>query len=137
MTLKKSPFSARVATKNETMERVRFIQHQWRQILIIDFSYCTVQEALVTMDEARKIIRIQPEETLLILTDVTEGKYNMDVIESLKEFTAGNKPYVKASAVVGLDGLKKAIYNMVVIFSKRKIPVFSDVQEAKDWLILQ
>lgn len=119
------------------MERVRFIQHQWRQILIIDFSYCTVQEALVTMDEARKIIRIQPEETLLILTDVTEGKYNMDVIESLKEFTAGNKPYVKASAVVGLDGLKKAIYNMVVIFSKRKIPVFSDAQEAKDWLILQ
>jgi hypothetical protein len=74
------------------MKRVRFIEHKWRQILLLDFSYCSPDEALSTMDEARKIIRSQPEATLLILTDVTEGKYNMDVIESLKEFTKGNTP---------------------------------------------
>jgi hypothetical protein len=89
------------------------------------------------MEEARKIIRAQPEATVLILTDVTEGQYNMDVIENLKEFTKGNTPYVRASAVVGLDGLKKAVYNMVVMFSKRKFPVFKDALSAKDWLITQ
>ncbi len=119
------------------MERVRFIEHKWRQILQLDFSYCSPDEALSTMDEAKKIIRAQPEDTLLILTDVTEGKYNMDVIESLKEFTMGNTPYVRASAVVGLDGLKKAIYNMIVMFSKRRFPVFKDTLSAKDWLITQ
>ena len=119
------------------MERVRFIEHKWRQILLLDFSYCSPDEALNTMEEARKIIRAQPEATLLILTDVTGGQYNMDVIENLKEFTKGNTPYVRASAVVGLDGLKKAVYNMVVMFSKRKFPVFKDALSAKDWLITQ
>ena len=119
------------------MKRVRFIEHKWRQILLLDFSYCSPDEALSTMDEARKIIRTQPEGTLLILTDVTEGKYNMDVIDSLKEFTTGNKPYVRASAVVGLDGIKKSIYNMVVMFSKRRIPVFTNAMSAKEWLIAE
>ena len=117
------------------MERVRFITHKWRQILLVDFSHCSVDEALQTMDEAKEIIRSQPEFSLLVLTNVTNGRYNLDVIEKLKEFTAGNKPFVRASAVVGLDALKKVIYNTVVMFTKRTFSVFDDIEEAKEWLI--
>jgi hypothetical protein len=119
------------------MERVRFKEHKWRRILLIDFSNCSIDEALKTMKEAEKIIRVQPKGSLLILTDVTNARYNLEAVERLKEFTKGNKPYVRASAVVGLDGIKKIIYDAVVMFSKRFFPVFDDREKAKDWLIEQ
>ena len=118
-------------------ERVKFIEHKWRRILLLDFSECTIDEALKTMEEAEKIIRSQPAGSLLILTDVTNARYNLEAVEKLKGFTRGNAPYVRASAVVGLDGIQKVIYRAVVMFSKRMFPVFEDREKAQDWLIEQ
>jgi len=119
------------------MERVKFIIHKWRQILLLDGSHCSLEEAIKGIDEAEKVIRSQPESSLLILTDVTGARYDLEVIEKLKEFTNGNKPYVRASAVIGLDTLQKVVYNAVTLFSKRTFPVFDDIEKAKDWLIEQ
>jgi hypothetical protein len=83
------------------------------------------------------VIRSQPEASLIILTDVTGARYNLEVVEKLKEFTTGNRPYVRASAVVGLDSFQKVFYNAVTLFSKRTFPVFDDIEKAKDWLIEQ
>lgn len=119
------------------MERAKFIKHDWRQIFLLDFSGCSVDEAIQAITEASEIIRSQPADSLLILTDVTGARYNLEVVEKLKDFTIANKPYVKASAVIGLDGLKKIVYNAVMMFSNRKITVFEDIETAKAWLIEQ
>jgi hypothetical protein len=119
------------------MERVKFIIHKWRQILLLDISHCSLDEVIKIIDEAMGVIRSQPESSLLVLTNVTGAGYDLRVIEKLKESAGGNKPYVRASAVVGLDGLQKVVYNAVTIFSRRTFPVFDDIEEAKDWLIEQ
>ncbi len=119
------------------MKRVRFIVHRWRQILLLDVSHCDADEVINVIDEATEVIRSQPESSLLIVTDVTGTQYDLRVIEKSKEFTSGNKPYVRASAVVGLDGLQKVVYNAVILFSKRILPLFDDIEAAKDWLIEQ
>jgi len=119
------------------MERVGFIIHQWRQILLLDFSHCSADEAINIIDGAKEVIRSQPHSSILILTDVTGAKYDLKVIEKFKEFTSGNKPYVKASAVVGLDEFQKVVYNAATLFSKRNLPLFDDIEKAKDWLIGQ
>ena len=119
------------------MKRVRFIVHHWRQILLLDFSHCIADKVITVIDEATEVIRLQPESSLLIVTDVTGAKYDLRVIEKFKEFTSGNKPYVRASAVVGLDRLQKVAYNAVILFSKRTLPLFDDIEKAKDWIIEQ
>jgi hypothetical protein len=43
-------------------------------------------------------------------------------------------PYVKASAVAGITGLKKIIYDAVLMFSKRNISTFDSIDSAKEWL---
>jgi len=78
---------------------------------------------------------MEPPNSVLTLTDVTDAKYNLEVIEALIEFTKGNKPFVKAGGVVGLDSLKKAIYNSVMHFSGRNLLAFDDIEKAKDWLV--
>jgi hypothetical protein len=104
---------------------------------MLDFSHCSADEAKNVIHEAIEVIRSQPESSLLIVSDVTGAKYDLKVIEKFKEFTSGNKPYVKASAVVGLDEFQKVVYNAATLFSKRHLPLFDDIEKAKDWLIEQ
>ncbi len=117
------------------MKRVKCIYHNGRQIISLDFSGCNVEDFPTIIKEAEKLIRVEPPNSVLTLTDVTDAKYNLEVIEALIEFTKGNKPFVKAGVVVGLDSLKKAIYNSVMHFSGRNLLAFDDIEKAKDWLV--
>lgn len=117
------------------MECINFISHDGKEILFLNIAHCKAAEALKTIDEAKKVIRSTSENSLLVLTDVTDGTFNTEVSEAMKEFAAHNKPYVKASAIVGITGLKRIIFDSVVMFSKRNIRRFDDIDSAKNWLV--
>ena len=113
----------------------RFIKYKDKEIFVVNLTGCKPDGVVQVVNQAKQIIRKQPLGTVLILTVVTNANFSSDVIEVMKEFAAGNKPYVKASAIVGLSGLHKAIYTMVTKFSGRDIPTFDNEEKAKDWLI--
>jgi hypothetical protein len=119
------------------MKKVKHIVHNERQILFLDFSYCNVKDFPIIIEEAEKLIREEPQNSVLTLTDVTGARYNLEVIEALKEFVKCNKPFVKAGAVIGLDGLKRIIHNSIMYFSGRNLTAFDDIEKAKDWLAEQ
>lgn len=119
------------------MERVGFGGHRGKQILFLDFSNCGVPDILQTIDEAKAIVKQQPEQSLLILSDVTNAAFDDSVRLAMKEFTVHNKPYVKASAVVGVTGLKRIIFDGIMLFSRRKITAFDNIEAARDWLTSQ
>lgn len=116
------------------MNRIRFIQAGGKELLFLDFSGCTAGVLMSAIGEAEKIIRTHPENSLLILTDVTNARFDEHVSARMKEFTKRNKPYVKASAVVGISGIKKIILDAVMLFSGRKIHACDTVEQAKEWL---
>lgn len=115
-------------------KRIKFIVHEGKEILFLDFSHCKTDDIIRIIEEAKKVIKSRPQNSLLTLSDVTGARFNEDVGREMKEFTAHNKPYVKAAAVVGITGLKKIIFEAVMAFSKRKIHSFATVDEAKQWL---
>ena len=115
-------------------ERVRFITHREKEILFLDFSNTLPHEVLQTIEDAKRVISARPERSLLTLTDVTNARFNEAVGDGLKQFTAHNKPYVKAGAVVGVTGLKRIIFSAVIAFSRRNIETFDDIEQAKRWL---
>ncbi len=83
------------------MERVRFIRHSDKEILFLDFSSCKPGEVFLVIDKAKPVIAGQPEKSLLTLSDVTNARFDDTVSQRMKEFTAHNKAFVKAAAVVG------------------------------------
>jgi len=117
------------------MERVKFIKHEEKDILFLDFSNTRTDEVLKIIEDAKRVISTKPMNSLLTLTDVTNARFNDEVGDGMKQFSAHNKPYVKAAAVVGITGLKKIIFGAVVAFSKRNIESFDDVEQAKRWLV--
>ncbi|MDD4907894.1 MAG: hypothetical protein PHJ00_02415 [Candidatus Omnitrophica bacterium] len=118
------------------MAKVEFVHYKEKEILLIDFSG-TPDDILPTIEAAKEVISKQPPNSLLTLTDVTDSKFNNDVREHLKTFVVHNKPHVKAAAVVGVTGLKKVLYTVVVQFSGRNLPAFDTLDEAKEWLVKQ
>jgi hypothetical protein len=116
------------------MDRVVFIKHNGKELLYLDFSNCKPIDVFLVIDEAKKTIRTRPENSVLTLTDVTNMRFDDRVTQQMKEFTTHNKPYVRAAAVVGVEGVKKIILNAVMLFSKRKFHTFDTVDSAKNWL---
>jgi hypothetical protein len=118
-------------------EHVRFIEHKGCQILLIDFSECQPAEFLERIRYARSVIGRQPQGTVRTLTVVTKARFNSQVSDAIKEYTAHNKPYVRAAAVVGLSGLQEIVYNVIIKLTGRKIATFSDLLPAKEFLASQ
>lgn len=116
------------------MERVQFIQHKGRKILHLNFADCRSDEVLQVIEQAKSTIKTQSHQSVYTLTDVTNTAFNSAVSEAMKEFVLHNKPYVAASAVVGVTGLKQIIFNAVMKLTGRKLTAFEDLNAAKDWL---
>ncbi|HEY3452950.1 MAG TPA: hypothetical protein VGK67_41795 [Myxococcales bacterium] len=116
------------------MGRVNFIDHKGRKILVIDLSNLKAEQAVTESQEAQRIIATQPLNSLLTLTNISNSEFTSNVTGAMKKYTAHNKPYVKAAAIVGADGLRKALVYVVAAFSGRDLRPFDKMEDAKDWL---
>jgi len=116
------------------VERARFESHRGTEIFFIDFSGCSAAEVQEVIRSAEPLIHSRPESSVLTLTYTDGGRFDGKVVNSLKEFTRGNEPYVKAAAVVGIRGLQKIVLDAVSFFSKREFATFDDIEEAKSYL---
>lgn len=119
------------------MERVKFIHHKGAEILLLDFSHSQVLEIFPLLAGARNRIASRPHNSVLTLTNVTGTQVNDSITQQIKTFTLHNKPYVKAAAVVGAEGIKKVILGNVEFASRREFQVFETIEQAKDWLAEQ
>lgn len=120
------------------MERTRFTDHRGKQILVADFSGVRDKaEALRLIEHARQTIGRQPPKSVRLLTDVTNAHYDPTIVQALKDFAAHNTPFLIASAVVGVTGLRRVVYTGVVAFSRRKIHIADTREAAMEWLVQQ
>lgn len=117
------------------MERVKFIEHKDRQILHIDLSDCSVDNALQIIEESKKVIREQTERSVLTLTNFNnDNAFLPDLFQAMKEFASHNKPYIKASAVLAYKDIHKLFIETMAHLTERDFRIFDDIEEAKNWL---
>lgn len=118
------------------MERLRFIEHAGRRILYFDFrDVRDPSELLPLLDRAKAIVAAEPPLSVLTLTNVAGVHFNTTGVAAFKAMVEHNRPYIKASAVVGMSGLTRVVYVAVVRLARRQIPTFDDEQSAKEWLV--
>jgi len=115
------------------------ITYKGKRIVFNDFSNATNEEIFATMKEAAELIRTQPQESVYVITDTSgSSMYNKEIAAAFKEFVSGNKPFVKMSVVVGIEGIKKVLYDAVILFSRRKnLVTMGSIEEAKEFISKQ
>ena len=115
-------------------DRLRFVKHRDKTILLIDFSRATKQEILLLLDEIRTTMAQQPRDSVLSLADFTGAQVDKEVATRIKEVLTLDRPYVKRSAWVGTASLPNVFYENFKTFSQRDLPKFDTREEAMDWL---
>lgn len=121
------------------MPRTSFIEHEERQIVLMNFAQLTdVAEALAAIEEARQFVAAQPRRrNLLTLVDITGSTQDPKVIDALQALAEHDKPWVLAGAVVGVSMVKRMLFKLIVMMSGRKLATFATIDDAKDWLVHQ
>ena len=120
------------------MERVRLIKHRGRDIVCVDLSNSrSEQENIDALGRARGLIDAQNPQSILLLTNVENAHYGPKGAEAMKAYSKANTRFVKASAVVGVTGIKRIIYQAIVKMTGRNIVTFDTADQALDWLAQQ
>ena len=116
-------------------ERIRFIEHSAKAVLLIDFSHASKQDILALLYQVQKTVSAQPQGSLLILADFDQAEIDRDVSTKMKEVLVLDRPYVKRAAWVGTDTLPKVFYENIKSFSRRELPIFTAREQALEWLV--
>ncbi len=119
------------------MGRVELLEHAGKRIVAIDFSHCSPADLYALFDQAKKLIAAEGKGAALTLTNVTETRFDDEVTKAFKAYLEHNKPYVRAAAVLGLTGLRKALFTAINVAVRRDVRPFDDRDTALKWLVAQ
>ncbi len=125
---------ANLAVRPE-LDRVRFIFHQGRRVLLIDNSECSSREIVEHYTLVQRIVIAEPLSSVLTLSDFTDAEVDRAALTRMKEVAVLDRPHVKRAAIVGVDSLPEAYYRSLTSFSVREFPTFKSREEALDWLV--
>jgi hypothetical protein len=117
------------------MERVRFISHKGKQILLIDCTHCSAQEVQDVYEDVKRVVTAQPLDSVLTLSDWTGAQIDKATITYLKEVAVYDRPHVKRAALVGGEAAPRVLFNGLTTFSSREFPEFKTREEALEWLV--
>jgi hypothetical protein len=116
--------------------RLKTITFKGKDILYMDFSGLkTVPEIKEVIEEGKKIFHSQPPFSTLSLANIEEMHFNNQIKDLFMEYVKSNKPFVKASAIIGVTGLKQVVFNGIMKMTGREVKSFDDENQAKMWLI--
>jgi hypothetical protein len=120
------------------MDRVRFITHKGKKVLLVDYSNVTEESQLVEMIEQREfLVDSQPKNSVLMVINVSGAKFSKEVLTRVKEANVYDLPYVRRSALVGVEDRQKAAVDAVAMFAKRHWEHFGTLAEALDWIVAE
>lgn len=116
-------------------ERVRFITHKGKEILLVDVSHCSAAELARIARLVPTQTVIKPRSSVLLLADFTGTQFDKSSIEILKQATVFDRPHLKKSAWVGVESLPHVFYENIKAFSQRDLPTFKTREDALEYLV--
>jgi hypothetical protein len=116
-------------------DRIRFITHQSKQILLLDLSDCSAAEVEKTLRKLPEIVTTRPRGSVLIFSDFTAASFDAEAMRVMKETAVFDKPYIKKTAWIGAESFPQGLAESLSNFSSREFPIFKTREEALAWLV--
>jgi dihydroxyacetone kinase DhaKLM complex PTS-EIIA-like component DhaM len=110
-----------------------FIVRQ-KSVILVDVSYKTLEDAeeiRATLQAAKELIASSRENSVYIITDVSNTKFNPEIVTEMSNFVASNSKYIKASVIIGISEANKIIYSAIKNIKKREFILANSLFEAK------
>lgn len=123
------------ASRRQGADRIRFVDHDRKRILLVDLSECSAREAEETVRRVPDVVTAEPRGSVLILTDFKGSSFDSAALRAIKEAAVFDKPFVKKSALVGTLSLPREFHDDIEKFSRRDFAIFGTREEALRWLV--
>lgn len=114
-------------------DRIRFITHQGKRILLVDLSNCSTVE-VEKIVRASKLVTTRPRGSVLMLSDFTGVAFDQNAVRAMKKNAVFDKPFIKKSARVGAENFPEMFSEKMRSLSRREFPGFNAREEALTWL---
>lgn len=122
--------------------RPEFIEHNDKKIFYLNFSHMEKDAIPAFMEEAKRVLSAESPSSVLFLANVNKMSFDKQIVKNFVDFFKFTKTYTQKTAVIGLDTIKKMLYEAVLVLSGRgseNIRVFDGPNaenKAKDWLTI-
>ncbi len=116
-------------------ERIRFVEHQGKQILSLDFSLATAPQMLLLLTQVQTTVARHAPKSVLVLANYEGAEVDDKVAMKIKEVLALDRPFVKKAAWLGTGHIPPALIENFHIFSQRETLTFKTREEALEWLV--
>lgn len=117
------------------MKRFYFVNYKNKKIFMLDLSNLSGDAILNLLDESKLFISKQPKNSILCLINITNLKYNSDILNAFKEYVTANEKYVLASAIYGASTFQGIAIQAFAKSTSMTIKICKTELMAKDWLI--
>ncbi|HTN50798.1 MAG TPA: STAS/SEC14 domain-containing protein [Anaeromyxobacter sp.] len=119
------------------MERIRTIEHAGKEILVFDYGGLDPDGYRQLMKDVIRTLSFRPPASVRTVTIVKGTRFGVGAADDIKAYSAAVRPYVRASAVVGLSALQRVIFHAVRPFLSSTLETFGSVEDAAAWLSQQ
>jgi hypothetical protein len=116
-------------------ERIRFIEHKGKKILLLDFSHAPALEMIPLLGQVRTTVAKHEPKSVLALAEFQGAEIDHEVAMKIKEVLALDRPYIKKSAWIGSEHIPHALMENFHFFSQRETVTFKTREDALEWLI--
>jgi hypothetical protein len=117
------------------MSSFQWIQHRGKRILYSDLAGKNTEEILDEIARVKVELGGEPLESVLALINVKGGKISTEINNAFKNLAKDGDPYMKMTAIIGLEGLQTIMLNSILMFTRtKKITVKNSKEEALDCL---
>lgn len=118
------------------MRRPKVITHKGENVVYLDFSNMKRKVNIVeTEKKAGVYIQKQSFNSLLVLSNLENMNFDHQVRDAFLDVVKDNSPYIKAAAVIGVNGLMRFVFDDFIRQSGRNLKVFKNKKEALEYLI--
>lgn len=116
------------------MEPVKNINYKGLPIVYNDMSEAKPSDIFDLCFQSEELIKSFPPKSVYLLVNLKNLRFNSQVINKIKDTALKNKPFVKATAVYGVEGFTKSIHDIVIRHSGRKMKTVESLEEGEEWL---
>jgi hypothetical protein len=116
--------------------KVEWIEHKGRRILYVEYSGAQNDDDILSILNQEIDIERNMKEKILCLVNVNDAHASTRSMEQLKKLgkEVRNQKVAK-TATLGVSGIQQILFNAYIKFTGETNKLFSDENEAKDWLV--
>jgi hypothetical protein len=120
------------------MERVEEFTSEGKNFMYIDMSEIKEDKDFIKLMELTEtLIAKYPEHSLYIIGNIENVRFDSRTAELTAEYLKKNEPYIKFTAMIGVDGIKKIMFSQIFKKIGRKNLLFAFTKEKAIELLSQ